>query len=264
VELLGYFRDLLVCRYAGDATALPDLTDDQIARLKTAAAQLDPDRLLRIVEILIEADARMRYALSRRTLLEIALVRGCRAARVASLDEVLRTVQQARADLGGNAGGSADDTPPPMAAEPRTAHSPASKPAPQPPTTEDDLAKLTKQWPKIVEHIGGVILLAKKYLVDAKPISVAGSHVVIGFDPEFSNEIESVRNARTQKVVQHAIREVLGREVAVEFKVLAAAPAAAEGGAPTPTPQNKREWAKHPTVNRVLETFNGDISEIRG
>ncbi|TAN39190.1 MAG: DNA polymerase III subunit gamma/tau [Verrucomicrobia bacterium] len=263
VELLGYFRDLLVCRYAGDTTALPDLTDDQIARLKTTAAQLDPDRLLRIVEILIEADARMRYALSRRTLLEIALVRGCRAACVASLDEVLRAVQQARDDLGGGGGHRADDAPPPVVTEPRATYTAPAKATP-PLAAEDELAKLTKQWPKIVEHIGSVILLAKKYLVDTKPISVAGSHVVIGFDPEFAGEIESVRNARTQKVVQHALREVLGRDVAVEFKVLAAAPAAPEGSTPPADSKNKREWAKHPTVNRVLETFNGDISEIRG
>jgi DNA polymerase-3 subunit gamma/tau len=263
VELLGYFRDLLVCRYAGDATALPDLTDDQIARLKTTAAQLDPDRLLRIVEILIEADARMRYALSRRTLLEIALVRGCRAARVASLDEVLRAVQQARADVGGDAGGSASDAPPPVVAEPRAASSVPAKVVSSPPPA-DELTRLATQWRELIERVGHAVPLAKKYLVDAKPVKIEGAHVVIGFDPEFAGEMENFHNPRTQKVVQRAVADALGREVTVEFKVLAAAPAAPEGGTPAPTQKNKREWAKHPTVNRVLETFNGDISEIRG
>jgi len=271
VELLGYFRDLLVCRYAGDAAVLPDLTDEQIVRLKTAAAALDPDRLLRIVELLVEADSRMRYALSRRTLLEIALVRGCRAARVASLDEILRSVQAARAEAGSGAPAAADEAPPPrMAEEPaRYAAAPAPRPSMPPPApvaAEDDLAKLTKAWPKIVEHTGSVILLAKKYLMDARPLSVTGSHVVIGFDPEFAGEVENVRNARTQKVVQHALREVLGREVAVEFAVLgaAAAPVAPPAGAAASgAPKDKREWHKHPAVNNVLEAFNGDISDVR-
>ncbi len=281
VELLGYFRDLLVCRYVGDAAALPDLTDEQIARLKTAAATLDPDRLLRIVELLVEADARMRYALSRRTLLEIALVRGCRAARVATLDEVLRGVQAARSELGADAPPADDELPTATVAEEPARY--ASAPAPRPATAttpvapaasaQDDLAKLTQEWSKLVERIGSVDLLAKKYLVDAQPVSVVGNHVVIGFDPEFASEIETVRNPRTQKFMQHALREVLGRAVAVEFKVgdvasqpspAAAAPAAAAPAtAPKSASKDKRDWHKHPAVNNVLEAFNGDISEVR-
>ena len=264
VELLGYFRDLLVCRYAGDSAALPDLTDDQIARLKTAAAQRDPDRLLRIVEILIEADARMRYALSRRTLLEIALVRGCRAARSASLDEVLRAVQQARADTGGGTGGHEQETFPVMAEAPAVYTAPAPVAPPPPPPPADELSRLVKQWPTIVERIGNAVLLAKKYLVDAKPVKVEGEHVVVGFDPEFSGEVENFRNPRTQKVVQRAIADVLNREIVVEFKVLPGATAAPASEAPRPAAKDKREWHKHPAVNNVLEAFNGDIGEIRG
>jgi len=289
VELLGYFRDLLVCRYAGDAAALPDLTDEQIARLKTAAAVLDTDRLLRIVELLVEADARMRYALSRRTLLEIALVRGCRAARVATLDEVLRSVQAARAELGAGGPAAEDEAPPLLAEEPARyaaapTPAPASAPRPAAPAkpaapAQDDLAKLNQQWPKIIDQIGSVLLLAKKYFADARPLSVTGSHVVICFDPEFASEVESVRNPRTQKVVQHALREVLGRDVMVEFKVCDAAdtppaapavPAAPSAPAAPPAgpaakgaPTDKRAWHKHPAVNNVLEAFNGDISEVR-
>ncbi|MCX7009549.1 MAG: hypothetical protein NTY53_20280 [Kiritimatiellaeota bacterium] len=271
VELLGYFRDLLVCRYAGDAAVLPDLTDEQIAKLKSSAAVLDTDKLLRIVELLVEADARMRYALSRRTLLEIALVRGCRAARVATLDEVLRSVQAARAELGAGAPAADEDMPPQLIAEEPASYAaapaPASRPTAPPPAAEDELAKLTREWPKIVAHTGSVILLAKKYLVDARPMSVAGSHVVIGFDPEFASEIANVRNPRTQKVVQNAIRDVLGREVAVEFKVrdAAAMPVAPpEGTASKGALKDKRDWHKHPAVNNVLEAFNGDIGEVRG
>ena len=266
VELLGYFRDLLVCRYAGEAATLPDLTNEQVARLKTAATQLDPDRLLRIVELLIEADSRMRYALSRRTLLEIALVRSCRAARAASLDEVMRAVQQARAELGD----VSDDREMPLtsavvAEAPAAYAAPAREPVPALPV--DELARLTKQWPEIVERVGNAVLQAKKYLVDARPVKVEGSHVVIGFDPEFAGEAENFHNIRTQKVVQHAIADALGREVLVEFKVLsAAAPMAVapDAAASRAAPKDKRSWQQHPAVNKVLETFNGNIGEVRG
>ena len=266
VELLGYFRDLLVCRYAGDAAALPDLTDEQIERLKKSAAQCEPDRLLRIVELLVEADSRMRYALSRRTLLEIALVRGCRAARIASLDEVLRSVQAARTELAAGGGSAAAEEAPPMIAEDPAEYAAEPAPAPRPaapPPVQDELAKLNQQWSKLVEQVGNAVLLAKKYLVDAKPVSVAGSHVVIGFDPEFASELGNVQNVRTQKVVQRVIGDTLGREVTVEFKVRAATTTTPEPAVPRLTTKDKREWHKHPAVNNVLEAFNGDIGEVR-
>jgi DNA polymerase-3 subunit gamma/tau len=266
VELLGYFRDLLVCRYAGDAAALPDLTDEQIERLKQSAAQCEPDRLLRIVELLVEADSRMRYALSRRTLLEIALVRGCRAARIASLDEVLKSVQAARAELAVGGGSATVEEVPPMTREEPAEYAAEPGPSPRPvatPPVQDELAKLNQQWPKLVEQVGNAVLLAKKYLVDAKPVSVAGNHVVIGFDPEFASELGNVQNVRTQKVVQRVIGDALGREVTVEFKVRAATAGAPETAAPRPAGKDKREWHKHPAVNNVLEAFNGDIGEVR-
>ncbi|MCX6998674.1 MAG: DNA polymerase III subunit gamma/tau, partial [Kiritimatiellaeota bacterium] len=104
VELLGHFRDLLVCRYAGAEAEQGNLTAEQLQQLRAQAAGLEPDRLLRIIELLTEADGRLRHALSRRTLLEIALVRCCRAAQVASLDDILRAVEQARTEGGGDTG----------------------------------------------------------------------------------------------------------------------------------------------------------------
>ena len=48
--------------------------------------------MLRITDILAETEGRMRYALSKRTLLETALIRCARAARVVSLEEVIKQI----------------------------------------------------------------------------------------------------------------------------------------------------------------------------
>ncbi|MCX6997621.1 MAG: hypothetical protein NTV49_11160, partial [Kiritimatiellaeota bacterium] len=288
VELLGHFRDLLICRYSGEGAVLSELTGEQSQRLREQAAGLDPDRMLRIVELLTETDSRLRYALSRRTLLEIALVRCCRAAQIASLDEILRAIQQARADLGGDVASAVPSAhPPPPAAGPAapttvaepaaryTAAPPPAAAAPQPGAARDEVALLTQQWPQLIERIGHVVMMAKKYLMDAKPLRVDHNRVVIGFDPEFAQDLESVHASRAQKAVQRAVSDALRRDVVVEFTVLAAAgampcdrkadtaagPAAKSG--PTAA-KGKKEWEQHPAVNKVLEMFNGDISDIRG
>ncbi|MCX7010683.1 MAG: hypothetical protein NTY53_26135, partial [Kiritimatiellaeota bacterium] len=180
--------------------------------------------------------------------------------------------QAARAELGAGAPAADEDMPPQLIAEEPASYAaapaPASRPAAPPPAAEDELAKLTREWPKIVKQLSQIEMKAK-CLVDARPMSVVGDHVIIAFDPEFAIEVENVRDSRTQKVVQNALRDVLGRAIAVEFKVRnAAAPTAPvappDGAAPKSAPKDKRDWHKHPAVNNVLEAFNGDIGEVRG
>ena len=84
--------------------------------------------------------------------------------------------------------------------------------------------------------------------------------------------------------IQKALEEKLGRQVSVEFKVLDAAAAASlptdhrpapspAPGAVAPTPaappaagdrgRNRQAWIEDAAVKRALETFHGDILDIR-
>jgi DNA polymerase-3 subunit gamma/tau len=90
VELLEYFRNLLVVMHIGTSGDGIQLLDSQVAALKALATQTDTERVLRIVDILIKADGSMRYALSKRTMLETALIRASRAATVVSVDDLLK------------------------------------------------------------------------------------------------------------------------------------------------------------------------------
>ncbi|MDD5708434.1 MAG: DNA polymerase III subunit gamma/tau [Kiritimatiellae bacterium] len=90
LELLEHFRNLLVRQYLGGETAALDVTPEQLRALDTEAELADSARVLRVAELLADLEGRLRHALSRRTLLETTLVRCCRAATVATLDQVLR------------------------------------------------------------------------------------------------------------------------------------------------------------------------------
>jgi len=89
-DLLEHFRNLLVVLHTGPSAEAVFLTEAQSAELQRQAQGTDTERVLRMTDILIQADSRMRYALSRRTLLETALIRCSRAAATASLDELLQ------------------------------------------------------------------------------------------------------------------------------------------------------------------------------
>ena len=89
VELMDHFRNLLICLNVDEPGGNLDLTEDQVKALQEQAKFTNTGRLLRVVDVLTETESRMRYALSRRTLLETSLIRCARAASVVTLNEIL-------------------------------------------------------------------------------------------------------------------------------------------------------------------------------
>ena len=295
VELLGAFRDLLVAGHAPEAIASMDLTKTQAASIEDRARRAPSGRMLRVVDILTETENRMRYALSRRTLLETALIRCARAATVVTLDELLRQVQDLREAL--VAGGAAT----PVLQGGRVGEHAATLPAqnePQPaadrqvqnaPAPASELERLEQGWSEFVDRAGHYATLVKHYLVDARPADVHADIVTIGFDPEFSDNAVKIDTVRNRRAIQKILGQMLGREVGVAFRVLqsgdgiprmsstnpatavpdeveeeivASSPAsAAEEG--TTKKRSRQEWMQDPAVRSTLEMFNGDIVDIR-
>ncbi len=283
-ELIEHYRDVLVCLHAGQQAAGLDITDARLSVLKGQAAQTDTARVLRVVEVLTETEARLRYSMSRRTLLEIAMVRCARAAKAVTLEEILQTLSGLRGS--GAVAHVAEarpafPAPAPVApvSEKKVIASSAVETVADEPVEElseepvgDPIQRLSKRWHEVVERAGNVAALAKTYLKDAKPLRMVGQHVTIGFDPEFAaNKDKLMSVPRGQKAVQHALSEILRQNVTVEMIVLDAKSTLPGdikmidgSGAPTKAaPKTRQEWINNPVVKKTLEMFNGGLLDIR-
>ena len=294
LELLEHFRNVLVCLYAGDAFVGLDLTEPQVATITEHARLTDAARLLRVTDILIETENRMRYALSRRTLLETALIRASRVSKTVTIDEIIGQIESLKRALAGQAGIAVDDPPAVIAPEPKAAPSypEPAKPKSAPVVAEgrnpaetaaavDELQVLGGRWREIVDRVGHTAALAKSYLIDAKPAKIVGNVVSIGFDPEFAENKEKIDFGRNRKAIEKILGEVLKREVTVEFCVLDARATlpgdiktagktsasktqpGEKPGSVTASLKEKQEWMKNPTVRKTLEMFNGDVTDVR-
>jgi DNA polymerase-3 subunit gamma/tau len=104
LELLDHLRNLLVYQCAPQAVESMDVLSTQVQVIKAQAALADADRLLRMAEVLAQAEDRIRYALSRRTLLETALIRCARSTTV-SIDTLIRRVEELQGGTEGGSGG---------------------------------------------------------------------------------------------------------------------------------------------------------------
>ena len=270
LELLDYFRGLLVTAHAGGAMSDQDIAAAQIETMKRQIGLTDAPKLLRIVEILIELQGTLKFALSRRTAVEVALIRCARAVTVASIDDVIKMVRQLQA--GAPAMPAAPQ--PHMAVREAAAPQPASRPAPppvaqSPAPTGGELEFLTANWRDFIARVGeSGGSLARSALMNSKPVSVSADRVVLGVDPEFAREKETLSNPRNVSVIQSALKAMFHRPFNVETVVLGSSektlptdhPPAQKNDAPK---KSRQEWASQPEVKRALEAFNGGIVDIR-
>ncbi len=285
IELMAHFRNLLICLNVDDPSVNLDLTTEQIVTLSAQSKLTNTGRLLRIADVLAETEDRMRYALSRRTLLETALIRCARAATVVTIEEILVKINALRS------GDSVDESPKTEVRQPDAAPYVATRPAapvrpkvtrPAAPTKAPDveLGLLCDGWASLVERVGRLAVGVKGALLDARPVAIDELHLTIGYAPEFAEEMDHFRSPRTRMALQHIVKSMLERDVSVVFEpveglqpldlntepvapkpVYEIEPSAQEGVAESkPT---RSDWHQNPSVQQVLNTFNGTILEVR-
>ena len=274
-ELLGHFRNILVWKHAPELASSFDLTPSQLEGLKAQAALADGEKLLRVVEILTEAAGQARFALSRRTVVEVALLKAARAATVVSLDELIQQIRNHSADHDAPALSAVEKSSPVRAAE--VPH-PVLREAPP----RDELAHLKSRWHSLLAVIGETSQLTAPLLKEAEPLRVEGDHVLLGFDPEFGEHLKRVDTPRTRMAIDKALSHELRRTVGVKFVledrplVEAKAEVQPSGEAKPSVPKGvaspskasvispvKRNLADDPLVQKTLEEFGGELFEIR-
>ena len=286
IELMEYFRNLLVCLHVEDLTDGLDLTGSQVEVLKEQCMLTDAARLIRVSRILAETEDRMRYALSKRTLMETALVRCARAATVVSLDQILvrlnelkKQIDSGSAEAGGGRGAAGSD-PPSVGAVAEAGVDYGSSRGSVVVSPSEEAETLRAKWHEIVVKMSKIAPLAGKALSDAHPLRVEEGQVVIGFDSEFADGAERFKSARNRKALAHTVGGILGRKVTVLFEITDGACEAAAGDSveesiPAEVPDSPREksekpgtksqrnWAKEEAVGKTLDMFGGTIVDVR-
>ena len=271
VELL---RRALVLK-AAPAAKLADLSHAEGNELRKLGEAVSLDELLYVLRAFLEADALMRESPHPRVELEIAAVRATRRPVPQALEDVLRRVDEAQAQLRAQAvaGGPAAaprapaqpslipgaEAPPRAVAEPRRppAASPPPRPAaPQataapaavataaPPTVDDALATA---WERVVDEVMRKRPTLGAVLTQARPSALVGRELVIVLTGNHFHR-EMLNDSANREVVVQAVRRwVTGAE---RISVQDAGEAA--GGV-----------AAHPAVQAALAEFQGEVVAVR-
>jgi len=249
-DMLDHFRNLLVMTLSADASKLLDVPDTELALLKAQAKRVDSDAVLRMIDALTAAEGRLRYALSKRVFLEIALVRAIKARQMVGLEGVLQKLNELKSGV---------------ATMPAAPAAPAPVPAPTP------AASVEEAWQYAVDQLGKAVPMAKNYLRGAKLLTGSQANLLtVAFDPEFAQQRDFVAQARNVEVLQTRLREKLHREVSLKFELSEAAappvpppPRAANPKPAAPVARSLEEFRNDPLIKKALEVFKGTIVEVR-
>ncbi|MEY4387351.1 MAG: polymerase subunit gamma/tau [Verrucomicrobiota bacterium] len=302
-DLLNHFRNLLIYLVSkGDLTML-EVSESEAELLKQQSSLATPDTLGRIMEVLADAEMRLRDATSKKILLEVALLRAIEARNALPIDTVLKQLNQLR-ESGGGAPTPAPARPAPAPMPAPVAPAPSAPPvatvAPEPARLAETPvaappADLESLWSSLVDAAGRASPFIRGYLSEAHPVSFAKNVFIIGFDPEFADHISLIDNSKNHTLLATKMAE-LGHHGA-QFKFIKAeapanrvrpatpaptpaAPAAAPKSAPKaatadvlppapakpksePVPFNQDEFKNDPLIQKALEVFKGRIVEVR-
>ena len=223
-DLLNHFRNLLIFQVSKGDLNMLEVSETEGAALNEQSKMASAEGLTRIMEVLADAEMKLRDAASRKILVEVALLKSIEARTAVSIDSVLKQLQTLREGSGGEVVSI------PM---PAPASSPRSKPvraesgalavddsnaAPVQTATElqeqsvvpsaaaDD--QMVIIWNSLLEAIGRVSPFTKSYLLEAHPVSFKNNVLVIGFGPEFHDHLALVDNSKNHSLLQSKLLEL--------------------------------------------------------
>src|SRR5262245_35415512 len=102
-DLLSHFRNLILFQVSKGDLSLMEVSEAEAGSLKEQSALATTDGLTRILEVLADAELRLRDAASKKILLEVTLLRAIEARNAMSIDTVLKQLNALRGQGSGTA-----------------------------------------------------------------------------------------------------------------------------------------------------------------
>ena len=139
-------------------------------------------------------------------------------------------------------------------------------------TDPAEVELLLKNWHGIVDHVGKADPLSRRYFLDTAPLRCDADHLVVGYDPEFKEELKQFDDSRAKLALARAVERYLGRLPSILFEPLKAddrrpLPAdhqvANSGNGEGKELTGLSKWYANPVVKTVVEAFNGEIEDVR-
>lgn len=251
-ELASYLRDLLILNVSPAGDDLVELPGQELAEAAGQAASLGKDQILQMLQLALETQDRLKFAISKRAAIEALAVRMHMISRSVSLDQVLYRLESIS---GGKSAGRA-----PAAAEPRTVK---KKPGPDPLTQVSG----ADPWENVLQVFSQKKPLLHAYIKEAVPVWEDRCLRLL-FRSEKSFIVDVLQQSENRALLFEEVKTSYGGEPVLEIGLLPSqepsVPAVAAGDPAGPFARDIPPIQDNPVIQRALEIFGGAITQIKG
>ncbi len=279
-DLLGFFRNLVI--YQVSPAALEgDISTPEKDVLAEVSGQISRGAALGILEELSHLENRLRYALAKDVVFEVALIQMSQLKEKISLESILETLGGAPAQPAAPAQSAVSATPAkPVSAAPVTAPAVAPTPAPasavSSPTVQGiTAAAVAAAWTAAVETF------AQERPMEADTIRAVEFHackadqIEVLVPKALEKKLYYLRSPKNLEILEKALTEKLGAKLQLVYlvgdgsKSAETAPTfatSAAAGKPAPPPPNmsQEDFLADPVIQNALKIFEAKIVTAAG
>lgn len=224
-EFTWYLRNLLLVKTSDDIEDVIEVSTDNLRLLKEEAELVEADGIIRYIRIFSELSGQIRYAVQKRVLTEVALIKLCRPQmetkkdtlldRIRAIEEQLargvvplQGMNEGGGDYGGNAAGAgmsgAGGGIPPKAKQEL------------PKAISEDVKRAVSNWQAIV---GKAEQPMKQYLQNAK-LSLGSENQLMVVLPDGIMSDYFTQDEKHRKQLETLISEEIGKQIQIVVQVL--------------------------------------------
>jgi DNA polymerase-3 subunit gamma/tau len=275
-DLIGYLRDLLVCKVKPEAVA-EECNPQLEASLKEQAATIETDRLLELIDQFAAAEGRMKWAPNKKLHFEVAVIKAIQTLGQVTLDDVLESLSALRDGNPAAAKPPSRQQQTPAPAPRSVAVAQPAKTAPRvqenPPPPDDTTAAsqantpetieldMESVWKQLVDQVRARRPLIRSWLASAKVLGLEGRHFGLGFPAEQQSIVDSLSHPKTRGFLDALLKEITAKDWTLKYSLVEGLPVVDEtekrvepsGGS------GGESFRNDPLIQEALAIFKGEI-----
>ena len=223
-DLIAHFRNLLMTKILDNPEDVIDMSSEGIQALKNSAAKFDRESIVRCIKYLSELENEAKWYSNPRILLEVAVVRMCKAAGDDSLDGLMARLSKLEKMISEGGGAVAVTAMKPVQSqlqEKAAAKPGAAKPAPRSASPSAASSEILGKWngfKQFLKERRKIKLMT--FVHTAKPMKLDGNMLFLSFEKEDRYSKEALEMPEICRDIEKEALDYFGSEIKIKCSMV--------------------------------------------
>ncbi|MGE5632112.1 MAG: DNA polymerase III subunit gamma/tau [Caulobacteraceae bacterium] len=221
-DLIVHYRNLLMTKVVSNCEDVIDMSREGIEHLRRISEEYDKNNIIRCINILSELENEAKWSGNSRVLLEVAVIRMCKASGDNSLEGMLSRISKLEEMLAKGKFTPAVSAAAEAAPTTQGASGVEKKDKPAAVKNKPDMgtgqnnAEILQKWQGFIQELKnrGKIKL-RTYLATAKPLKIDGGTIVLSYEKEDMFSKEALEAPANRNDVEAAASEYFGSQLKI-------------------------------------------------